>query len=164
MDVQVGRANVPAHASHKPFCKVAISYPQPNQPCTPLCTSPQRIRGLLDASEPTRDTRYSRQALVDSEAAAGPTGLPHGVVLPELAVTPTEAVLQGGTSRARKRRGVLSWGPWGAGGAEGEEAAAVRRFQAFVRQSGLEEVMTAEDGRMWDMAHGSEGPQVRGVG
>jgi hypothetical protein len=42
------------------------------------------------------------------------------------------------------------------------EDEAVKRFQAFVRASGMGEVIRANDGRMWDIAH-AEGPQVGGA-
>ncbi len=47
----------------------------------------------------------------------------------------------------------------GRGGMSPAEEEAVRRFQAFVRASGMGEMMGAEDGRMWDYTK-AEGPQV----
>jgi hypothetical protein len=140
----------------------------------------QRIRGALSASEPTRDTRQSRTALVDTTELAGLV-LPGGNTRPWVAGEGQHS--RGDKSHGRENQGgeegeqggepAASWvhdsgGTWrraegpraaalgsGLGGGTrrgGAEDEALTRFRAFVRSSGLEDLLEAGDGRVWDAA------------
>jgi hypothetical protein len=135
-------------------CIPAALFTAPASRPPPAPSAPQRIRGALDASEPDRDSRQIRAAALARDAeAADRAAADAGAAAAGGPAAPAAARPRGGPFRPR--RGAR------AGAAAGEDEA-VRRFQAFVRSSGMSDVMAAGDGRMWDIAR-AEGPQVRGV-